>query len=232
MKIAPEGLPFVAGFAALAAIPGVLAGWASGGPGWAAGIAAAPGLLLTLFSAWFFRDPEREIPEGQDLVVSPADGRVVAVTNDPAGPELAIFLNVFDVHVNRAPVKGTVESVRYTEGSFLVAYDDRAGEVNERNEIVIAADAGPVRVTQIAGAIARRIVCRVRPGDRVSAGQRVGLIRFGSRTDLRLPPGATIAVRVGDRVKGGESVVGRLAAVPAASRIAKPDLHQAERVRA
>jgi len=207
MRIAPDGLPFLAGFLGVALVPALVAG-GLGAPAWGSGIAAAPGLILLLFSAWFFRDPERRPPEGAGIIVSPADGKVVAVNDGPTAPGLAIFLNVFDVHVNRSPIAGRVESVRYTEGRFLAAFDQRAGEANERNDIVVAGTGGTVCVSQIAGLIARRIICKVKPGDRLEAGQRVGLIRFGSRTDLVLPPGARVSVRVGDRVKGGETPVG------------------------
>lgn len=209
MRIAREGIPFVVGFLLLGAGVGAGAAWLEL-PTWAGVLLAAPGLLLGLFSVWFFRDPDRDVPDGTDLVVSPADGRVVAVRKDPEGPSVAIFLNVFDVHVNRSPIAGRVENVTYTKGRFLAAFDERAGEHNERNEVVLTGSMGTVRVRQIAGAIARRIVCKVGPGDRLSLGQRFGLIRFGSRTDLRLPRGSTILVRVGERVKGGESLIGRL----------------------
>lgn len=210
MKLAREGVPFITAFVGLAILPAALAGGVLRAPAWAVLAASFPGLLLTLFSAWFFRDPDRAVPDGEGVVVAPADGKVVSVRNDPSGPSLAIFLNVFDVHVNRSPIAGRVESVRYTEGRFLAAFDERAGLENERNEIVITGAAGRVIVTQVAGLIARRIVCKVKPGDQLAGGQRLGLIRFGSRTDLRLPAGASVEVSVGDRVRGGASVVGRL----------------------
>lgn len=208
MKIAREGVPFVAGFLALALIASALMSVFQHGFGLAAALAGFPGLGLTLFSAWFFRDPERVPPTDPSAIVAPADGKVVLVDENPSGPRVAIFLNVFDVHVNRSPIAGRVESVRYTEGRFLAAFDARAGEVNERNDLVVAGPAGRVTVSQIAGLIARRIVCRVKPGDPLAAGERFGLIRFGSRTDLGLPPGARIDVRVGQRVKGGATVIG------------------------
>ena len=195
-------------------------------PGRLALALALPLLLLGLFSLWFFRDPERAPPEGPGLVLSPADGRVVAVLDDPSGPGLAIFLSVFDVHVNRSPIAGQVESVEYRPGRFLAAFDPRAGEINERNEIVLSGQEGSVRVRQIAGAIARRIVCRVRAGDRLSAGQRFGMIRFGSRTDLRLPAGSTVLVGRGERVRGGVTVVGRMPV--RAARAGGPSVPQEE----
>ncbi len=213
MRLAPEGVPFVLGFFLAAAAAAFLLAVPFGAGAGAAVAIVSPLILLGLFSAWFFRDPERAIPEGPGLVVSPADGKVVAVVDGPDGPSVAIFLNVFDVHVNRAPVGGTVESVTYRRGSFLAAFDERAGDLNEQNEVVLDGPSGRVRVRQIAGLIARRIVCRVKPGDRLRAGDRFGLIRFGSRTDLRLPRGAEILVRVGERVKGGASVIGRMPAL-------------------
>jgi phosphatidylserine decarboxylase len=217
MKIAREGRPFIGGFLGAGAglvflmFAGLLEGtsaWAS----WLTGAAAAVLLALGAFSLWFFRDPDRDIPREKGLVVSPADGTVVAVTQDAEGPSVAIFLSVFNVHVNRSPIAGRVESVFYRKGRFLAAFDERAGEMNERSEILVSGDDGSVRVRQIAGVLARRIICKVKPGDRLDAGERFGLIRFGSRTDLRLPPGSTVAVAVGDKVKGGSSVIGRMAA--------------------
>jgi phosphatidylserine decarboxylase len=171
-----------------------------------------PGLALAAFSAYFFRDPERHPPAGAGVVVAPADGRVVKVHDGPLGPHVAIFLSVLDVHINRSPIAGRVERVRYREGRFLAAYDERAGDANERNDIVVAGPAGPVEVSQIAGVLARRIVCSVRAGDHLALGQRLGLIRFGSRTDLRLPPRSTVEVVLGQRVRGGETIVGHLPA--------------------
>ena len=209
MRFAREGLPFIAGFLLAGVLVTTLA-YALGLKGVGSALAGSPFAALGLFSAWFFRDPDRAAPSGEGVVLAPADGRIVAVRESEAGPSLAIFLNVFDVHVNRAPVAGSVKEVAYRRGGFRAAFDERAGEENERNDLVLSSDAGEVRVRQIAGLIARRIVCRVRPGDRLAAGERFGLIRFGSRTDLRLPPGGEIFVQVGDRVRGGETIVGRM----------------------
>lgn len=209
MKIAREGAPFVFGFYLAGAVAGAAVYIPTRATLWAL-LASGPFLLLGAFSTWFFRDPDRTIPDGPGLVVAPADGKVVAITSDPDGPSVAIFLNVFDVHVNRAPIGGRVESATYRAGQFRAAFDAEAGEVNERNELVINGDDGRVRVRQIAGLIARRIVCRVGPGDALRAGERFGLIRFGSRTDLRMPPGSDVRVRIGERVRGGETVVGLL----------------------
>src|SRR5262249_2754571 len=137
MKIVREGIPFVLGFLLF----GAAAGAAGAGlrlPSWGTAAMAAPGIALAAFSLWFFRDPERTIASGPGNVVSPADGRVVRVLDDPEGPSIAIFLNVFDVHVNRSPIEGRVESVTYVKGRFLAAFDERAGDENERNEVVIA----------------------------------------------------------------------------------------------
>jgi phosphatidylserine decarboxylase len=179
-----------------------LAGWM---------LVAAACLLLTLFVASFFRDPGREIPSDPRLILSPADGRVVAVSSlepgAPPGGTVSIFLSVFNVHVNRAPVSGRVSDIRYTPGSFLPAFRDKASELNEQNLIHLETPHGPMAVKQIAGLIARRIRCYKQPGDAVAQGEKIGFITFGSRVDLHLPPQASVRVSVGDRVRGGTSVV-------------------------
>lgn len=199
VPIDPAGIPFVTVPVAVALVL-LLAG-----PPWV--WFAIPLALLGLFSLFFFRDPERPIPDDEALVLSPADGRVMAVADDPEGVVITIFLSVLDVHVNRVPVAGRVISVTHRPGRFLAAFRPEAAEVNERTDLVLETPPGRVTVSQIAGFIARRIVVRVRPGDRLAAGDRYGLIRFGSCTQLVLPPGATPLVRVGDRVRGGSSVV-------------------------
>jgi phosphatidylserine decarboxylase len=163
----------------------------------------------------FFRDPERTPPALPGGVLAPADGRVMAVTEVMdawVGPavRVSIFLSPLDVHVNRAPVGGLVKNVEYAPGRFMAAYRPEASEENERCTVSVEGEAARVAVKQIAGVVARRIVCRVRPGDSFRAGERYGLIRFGSRTDLVVPRGTDIRVRVGDRVRGGESVMGVL----------------------
>jgi phosphatidylserine decarboxylase len=163
----------------------------------------------------FFRDPDRTAPAVAGAVLAPADGRVMRVTEiDDAwvGPavRVSIFLSPLDVHVNRSPVAGLVEAVEYAAGRFLAAYRDEASELNERCTLALQSDTARVGVKQIAGVVARRIVCRVRKGDKLQAGERYGLIRFGSRTDLVMPKGTEIRVRVGDRVKGGETIMGVL----------------------
>jgi phosphatidylserine decarboxylase len=173
-------------------------------------------LALALFFLWFFRDPQRAIPQGEGLVVSPADGLVTSVdrflTVEGERIRVSIFLNVFDVHVNRAPTGGVLREVRYQKGQFLNAMDVTSAEKNEQNIVTLASDDGyEVVFKQIAGLLARRIVFHFKAGDRVRRGQRVGLIKFGSRTDIELPGHAEVRVRKGERVKGGASVIAQLA---------------------
>ncbi|RRA48894.1 phosphatidylserine decarboxylase family protein [Acidipila sp. EB88] len=173
-------------------------------------------LGFAAFFLWFFRDPERTIPQGQGLVVSPADGKVTSIETiaTPEGPRtrISIFLNVFNVHVNRAPVAGVVREVRYQKGKFVNAMDAASADRNEQNICVMEADDGyQVVFKQIAGLLARRIVFRQVVGDRLARGQRVGLIKFGSRTDIILPADAEMHVAVSAIVKGGSTV---LATVP------------------
>jgi phosphatidylserine decarboxylase len=181
-------------------------------------IAAIP-VLFALFFLWFFRDPERPIPAGPGEIVSPADGVITeADWIETAGGSrfrISVFLNVFDVHVNRSPVAGTVRAVEYREGAFLSAMKPESGLLNEQTLVVIDAGGYEVSYKQIAGLLARRIVCKVRVGDRLERGQRVGMIKFGSRTDVLIPADAVPRVRTGMRVKGGSTV---LAVVPAVTR--------------
>jgi len=170
---------------------------------------AAPLLLLAIFCLYFFRDPDRAIPDGP-VAVSPADGKVVGIIGDGAGAEctrISIFLNIFDVHVNRAPIAGRITNVEYTKGQFLVASRELASAQNERNTVTIAGDATCVRFAQIAGLIARRIIFYKKPGDTVAKGERVGLIKFGSRVDIFFGPEWDIKVRAGERVAGGSSIL-------------------------
>jgi phosphatidylserine decarboxylase len=176
--------------------------------GWAAPWAAAPFAVLALFCLWFFRDPERAIPAGP-VAVSPADGKVVRVRRRPERTELSIFLNVFDVHVNRSPIAGKVIGVEYTKGKFLVASEEAAMMENERNSITVEGQDTRVTFVQVAGLIARRIVCWKRPGDFVTAGERIGLIKFGSRVDLTFGPEWEVTVAEGERVSAGSSVVAK-----------------------
>ena len=170
-----------------------------------------PPLLLALFFMWFFRDPHRTIPTGPGIIVSPADGVVTEAewveTTLGSKLRLSIFLNVFDVHVNRSPVAGTVKLVEYREGGFMNAMKPESGISNEQTMIQIAAGGYDVALKQIAGLLARRIVCNVKAGDRIERGQRIGLIKFGSRCDVLLPPDANLKVKTGSRVKGGSSII-------------------------
>ena len=167
-------------------------------------------LVLAVFVLFFFRDPTRIPPEDPNLLVSPGDGKVVYVgpgERDPGRQQISIFLSLFDVHINRSPLSAKVERVRYTPGKFLAAYKDESGAMNEQNELQLADGDYKVTVRQIAGVAARRIVCRVREDDPLERGQRFGLIQFGSRMEVLLPEGTTVRVKVGDRVKGGETVI-------------------------
>jgi phosphatidylserine decarboxylase len=168
-------------------------------------------VLLAAFFLWFFRDPERVIPADPGAVVSPADGKVTDVSEVKVGGEryerISIFLNVFDVHVNRSPVAGVIRAAHYKPGKFLNAMIPDCAECNEQNTVTVEGDGHTIIFKQIAGLLARRIVFTKKIGDSVERGERVGLIKFGSRTDLLLEPTAEVAVRVGDRVKGGSSIV-------------------------
>jgi phosphatidylserine decarboxylase precursor-related protein len=189
--------------------------WATGSWSW-----AIMPLLLALFFLWFFRDPNRLIPAGIGLIVSPGDGLVTetARIQTPAGPRqrISIFLSVFDVHVNRAPISGVLSRVEYQKGLYLNAMNPASAERNEQNVVTIRNEAYEVTFKQIAGLLARRIVFNCKEGDVVERGQRVGLIKFGSRVDVIVPTDAAIRVRVGERVRGGSSV---LAAMPDAMTV-------------
>ena len=205
MTIDPAGYPFIAG----ALLPAIgLA--AARRRGW-----AVPFVLLGGFFAYFFRDPERSIPVEPGIVVSPADGRVmIAGPSDgrwaPPGEwkQITIFLSPTDVHVNRAPVGGTIRRIDYRPGTFLPAYREASGQ-NELNEIWIDSEGRTVVVRQVVGVLARRIVCRVREGESLSRGQRIGLMKFGSRMDVFVPLDARLQVSVGQSVVGGETILAR-----------------------
>jgi phosphatidylserine decarboxylase len=186
----------------------VLVGWLAP-PAWA----VAP-LLLAAFFLWFFRDPERTIPDTAGAVVSPGDGKVTDASMVMVGGEkqvrISIFLSVFDVHVNRSPIAGVVREVRYQRGKFLNAMNQASAEQNEQNIVRLEGDGQVVVFKQIAGLLARRIVFHPRVGDRLERGQRVGLIKFGSRVDVLVDAGAALQVKVGDRVRGGASVLAYL----------------------
>ncbi|HMC59019.1 MAG TPA: phosphatidylserine decarboxylase [Candidatus Solibacter sp.] len=171
--------------------------------------AAIPLWLLALFCLYFFRDPEREIPPGP-VAVSPADGKVVAVkAESPTQNRISIFLNIFDVHVNRTPIGGTIAKVQYQRGAFHVASKEECSVQNEQNVVTVQGDGTTVVFKQIAGLIARRIVFNRKPGDRVATGERIGLIKFGSRCDVLLGPEWEIAVSPGMRVAAGSSIIAR-----------------------
>ncbi|HVZ92571.1 MAG TPA: phosphatidylserine decarboxylase [Rhizomicrobium sp.] len=210
MRIHPDGWPFVAIAVALNAILFAVAGWF----GW----------IMTPLTAWcllFFRDPDRLTPDGKGLVVSPADGVILPLVEaeppaelDMAGgkrPRLSIFMNVFDVHVNRIPADGAVAALRYRPGRFFNASFDKASEHNERMAVRLALENGQsLAFVQIAGLVARRIRCDLREGQQVRRGARFGIIRFGSRLDVYLPPDATVNVKAGQRVRAGETVLAAL----------------------
>jgi phosphatidylserine decarboxylase len=204
--IAREGWPFLAGACAVAAAVT-----------WFAGAWSAPFWLAAIFVLQFFRDPARRPPGGDGLVIAPADGRVIAVgrVRDPYvardATKVSVFMNVFNVHSNRSPVDGRIDGVWYRPGRFVNAALDKASDDNERNALWIRTDDGQdIVCVQVAGLIARRILCYAGKGDRLARGQRYGFIRFGSRVDLYLPSSARVRVAIGDRVRAGESVVAEL----------------------
>ena len=208
IPFAKEGFPFIGTAAGVT----LCAGWL----GWTP--VAVIGAGLTLFVSWFFRNPARVVPDGPGLVVAPGDGKVIAIEEEFEPRYLkerclrvTIFLNVFDVHINRIPCEGVIEDVQYQPGLFLVASKPEATVKNEQNALMIATAGGAkVLCVQVAGLIARRIVCWVSPKERAKLGERFGLIRFGSRMDTFLPIGTKLRVAVGDRVKGGSTILGDL----------------------
>ena len=205
MRLDRAGLPFIVGALVLAAILGVAVSW----------VLAAPFVLLSAFCVFFFRDPSRVPPSGvADAVLSPADGRVLVAgpAVSEAAPngewqQISIFLSLMDVHVNRMPVSGRVTRVSYTPGKFLPAFKHDAAAANERSEIWVDHRGQSVVVRQIVGFLARRVVCRVQSGSDVLAGDRIGVMKFGSRMDVFLPPTATLSVTVGQNVRGGETII-------------------------
>lgn len=206
--VAREGYPFVAIACAAALLL------------WFVGLSIGALLMLggVAFVVFFFRNPERRTPDAAGLVVAPADGRVLSVARGVKAPcteqeatRISIFMSVFNVHINRFPISAKVKRAAYHAGRFFVASLDKASEMNERNALVLEDERGrEVVMVQIAGLIARRIVCYVREGDARARGERFGLIRFGSRVDLYLPPEAAIAISAGERVRAGETILGRL----------------------
>jgi len=195
-----EGFPFVIVPAVLALIFGFLQLW----------IIAAAFAALALFMGYFFRDPYRTIPDDENIVVSAADGRVTRVDTVENGKIVSVFLSPLDVHINRAPISGKITKVDYVKGKKIPATSDQASLVNERNSITITGERLTVVCTQIAGIVARRIVCWNKEGDELEIGQKYGLIKFSSRTDLLMPKEVEVRVSVGDRVVGGETIIASL----------------------
>ena len=207
MRIDPAGYPFIFGALAAAVLIGVLASWA----------VATLLFVLAAFFLFFFRDPERAVTDRPDVVLSPADGRVMVagtVTGQQAPPgswqQISIFLSPMDVHVNRMPIGGRVIKVQYHPGRFLPAYKAEAGDLNEYTEVWIDHQGQPIVFRQIVGILARRIVCRAREGDVVKAGDRFGVMKFGSRMDIFLPTTAALHVRPGEKVTGAVTVLAEL----------------------
>ena len=206
--VAPEGKSFISTVMLVTFISASLA--------WGIGIVIFRLISLVLivflgFCFIFFRDPSRTIPVGDKIVLAPADGKVVDVSQSENGEKkVSIFLSVFDVHRNRTPVGGIVTRVHYSKGRFLAAFNPDSSEINEHTDVEIQSLGGIVKVRQIAGILARRIICHLKEGQQVLGGESLGFIRFGSRTDLVVPPGTSINVKVGDRVKSGSSIIGEL----------------------
>jgi phosphatidylserine decarboxylase len=198
-----DGIPFVGIPILLALVPAVFGYW----------VLSLPLLLIAGFMAFFFRDPRRSPPQEPGIVVAPADGRVTIVRHaDTEHPEslVSIFLSPLDVHINRAPIAGQISEIVYKTGEFHMATRDDSRLLNEQNSLTIQANGLTVGCVQIAGILARRIVCWKKKGDRVECGERFGMIKFGSRTDLLLPPTVELLVQVGMHVRGGETIVGRI----------------------
>jgi phosphatidylserine decarboxylase len=194
-----EGIPYIIPPAVITVVGGV----------WGKVYLFLPFLVLTVFACSFFRNPPRRIPRGDGLILSPADGRIIGVKTGKQDTTVSIFMSIFNVHVNRAPAAGTLKSIQYQRGRFLPAHSGEASRQNEQNALQLESTTGVKLVfVQVAGIIARRIVCYVRRGDRVQRGEIVGAILFGSRVDVYLPHKVKVKVREGDRVRGGKSVLG------------------------
>ncbi len=204
-KLASEGYPYIAFFGAVTLLAFI------GGVGWLGVLA----LVLTFFMAFFFRDPERTAPKGDDVFVSPADGKVILIDSvyenrfiKDTVIELSIFMSPLDVHVNRAPCDGMVESVVCTPGRFLSAFKPEASLQNENIAMVLATKHDKILVRQVAGFLARRAICRVKQGESLRKGDRYGIIKFSSRVDIYLPKDTQVAVKLGERVRAGETIIG------------------------
>ena len=201
MRIVKESIPYIVVPLLLATAAAVFGFW------WVAGFL----LLLTLFMAFFFRDPKRVPPSDPDVVVSPADGKVTRITSGAdLSTVVSIFLSPLDVHINRSPIPGKIVDVLYSPGKFLMATNEKASLVNEQNALTIEGEKITVVCKQIAGILARRIVCWKAEGDNLGLGERFGMIKFSSRTDLLLPANVRVTVKEGDRVRGGTTVIGRI----------------------
>ena len=205
LKLARESIPFIV-------IPGLLVLVSLAAGFWYVAVIWA---VVVLFMAYFFRDPKRVPPQDPNVVVAPADGRVTRVKslaseNGKPSTLVSIFLSPFDVHINRSPIAGEVVDIKYSPGKFLMATNEKASDVNEQNALVIKGDKVTVVCTQIAGILARRVVCWTRKGDNLALGQRFGMIKFSSRTDLILPANVDVIISEGSRVTGGVTVIGRI----------------------
>lgn len=198
--MAKEGIPFVLVPAVIAMLLAYRGLW----------FVAFVFVGIGFFMAFFFRDPFRQAPEGEGLIISAADGKVTRIEETEAGKVVSVFLSPLDVHINRSPITGTVEKVDYVKGRKMPATNNQASFLNERNSLTISNGDISLVCTQIAGILARRIVCWKKEGDSVEAGERFGLIKFSSRTDLLMPHSVEIAVKIGDRVRGGETIIARL----------------------
>ncbi len=199
LPLVVEGIPFIIIPAAITALAGL----------WGKIYLFLPFLALTIFMCAFFRNPRRRIPRGEGLIMSPADGRIVVVKKGAEGTKVSIFMSVFNCHVNRAPAAGRITEVRYQPGKFMPASKGEASRQNEQNALRLQGDKGlAMRFVQVAGILARRIVCYVRSGDQVQRGEVFGTILFGSRVDVYLPRRVAVRVKLGERVKGGKSVLG------------------------
>jgi phosphatidylserine decarboxylase len=205
LRFAPEGYPYIIIFAATTIVALLLGGKL---------MVIAP-FAITAFMFYFFRDPEREIPQGEGFFVSPADGKIILIKDvfekehlKADVKEISIFMSPLNVHVNRAPCNGKVKEVRHNKGRFLAAYKDDASLKNENIEMVIETEYGDILVRQVAGYIARRAVCRAKAGDELKRGERYGIIKFSSRLDVYLPKNTEIKVKLGDKVKAGETIIG------------------------
>ncbi len=205
MRLAPEGYPFIVGSLTITVITGIFTEiW----------VALIP-LFLTVFMIYFFRDPEREIPEGEGLFVSPADGKIILIKDvfekehlKADVKEISIFMSPFNVHVNRAPCDGKIKSIQHNKGKFMAAYKSDASFRNENIEMTLETKYGDILVRQVAGYVARRAVCRANAGNSLRRGERYGIIKFSSRLDVYLPKNTAIKVKLGNKVKAGETVIG------------------------